>query len=197
MQHRPFQAQPQSPSMAALGPSSSISSFMLDNRTQSAQDSEEEKRRYEATETEVVRLMHEIRTWRVANSAQWVAWGIVQAKVPGLDESLYANKQGNQSSTLDTESQRPVDAARSSPLIPDSAPLKQDVRGQRPEGLKETSPSKVEEPPSEDADEEEFDYLGYAQERAMFFWGDVLQLGIVKEEELPQELLAKVKIVDY
>ena len=173
---------------------------MLDNRTQSAQDREEERHHNEATEIEVTRLMHETRTWRVANSAQWVAWGIVQAKVPILDEA-YANKQGNQSSASDTvvgsENQRPTDATRSDSFIPGTTLSKQDDRDQQPEGVKEESLSKGGELPNEDADEEEFDYLGYAQERAMFFWGDVLQLGIVKEEELPPELLAKVKVVDY
>ena len=28
--------------------------------------------------------MDETRMWRLANTAQWVAWGIVQAKVPGM-----------------------------------------------------------------------------------------------------------------
>lgn len=42
-----------------------------------------------------------------------------------------------------------------------------------------------------------FDYLGYAQERALFFWGDILQLGLVQREELPAEVLRKVKIVPY
>jgi hypothetical protein len=42
---------------------------------------------------------------------------------------------------------------------------------------------------------EEFDYLAYAQERAMFFWGDCIQMGLIKEEELPKELIEKVKIV--
>lgn len=45
--------------------------------------------------------------------------------------------------------------------------------------------------------EEEFDYISYAQDRAMFFWGDVLQLGIVKAEQLPVTLLDKIKRVQY
>jgi choline kinase len=48
-----------------------------------------------------------------------------------------------------------------------------------------------------DEEEEEFDYLAYAQERAFFFWGDVLQLGLVKKEDLPAQLLQKVKVVEY
>jgi len=30
----------------------------------------------------------------------------------------------------------------------------------------------------------EFDYLGYAQERALLFWGDMICLGVMKEEEV-------------
>ncbi|RPB23193.1 kinase-like protein [Terfezia boudieri ATCC MYA-4762] len=32
--------------------------------------------------------------------------------------------------------------------------------------------------------EEEFNYLGYAQERALMFWGDMVSLGVMKEEEV-------------
>jgi len=56
----------------------------------------------------------------------------------------------------------------------------------------------IKEAEAEAGDEEdEFDYLGYAQDRAMFFWGDVLSLGIVKKEELPETLLKRVKTVEY
>lgn len=33
-------------------------------------------------------------------------------------------------------------------------------------------------------EEGEFDYLGYAQERALFFWGDMISLGVMTEEEV-------------
>lgn len=49
----------------------------------------------------------------------------------------------------------------------------------------------------EEQEQEEFDYLAYAQDRAMFFWGDVLQLGFVKQEQLPAALLGKIKRVEY
>ena len=47
----------------------------------------------------------------------------------------------------------------------------------------------------EDATEEEggFDYLAYAQDRALFFWGDMLELGLVREEELPPEVVRRAK----
>lgn len=47
-----------------------------------------------------------------------------------------------------------------------------------------------------EADSDEFDYLGYSQDRAYFFWGDMVQLGIVKAEELPESLRSRLKLVD-
>lgn len=155
---------------------------MLDSRAPPAQVVEEEKQRDETLESEIKRLSHETRLWRVANSAQWVAWGIVQAKVPGMDEALEAAKNG----TLipeNTETLTSKGHLDSDPLSPEMKGVADDAHDKRPE--------------EEGDEEEEFDYLGYAQERAMFFWGDVLQLGIVKREELPESLLTKVKVVEY
>lgn len=157
---------------------------MLDSRAPPAQIAEEEKQRDEALETKIDRLSKETRMWRIANSAQWVAWGIVQAKVPGMDEALEAQKNTTRKSE-DTACQTTPQAHLSSdPLSPEMAEIAQDAHDKRPE---------------EDThdEEEEFDYLGYAHERALLFWGDVLQLGIVKREDLPKELLEKVKIVEY
>lgn len=139
---------------------------MLDRRAPPALIDEEEAQRDQATEDEIQRLSRETRLWRVANSAQWVAWGTVQAKLPEMDAELKAqrvNEDGR--STSDLSSAEKVEEAT------DEA--------------------------EEDEEEEGFDYLGYAQERAMFFWGDVLQMGIVREDELPQELLKKIKVVEY
>lgn len=150
---------------------------MLDSRAPPAQIAEEEKQRDEALESEIKRLSEETRLWRVANSAQWVAWGIVQAKVPGMQEALDAQR----SATPKPDQNAPSDTDPSTPKTGESA-----------KGAGDDAP------PEDTQDEEEgFDYLGYAHERAMFFWGDVLQLGIVKREDLPRELLEKVKIVEY
>ena len=35
-----------------------------------------------------------------------------------------------------------------------------------------------------EGEDNEFDYLGYAQERALLFWGDMISLGVMKEEEV-------------
>jgi choline kinase len=48
-----------------------------------------------------------------------------------------------------------------------------------------------------EADSDEFDYLGYSQSRCYFFWGDMVQLGIVKAEELPESLRSKIRFVDH
>ncbi|KAL9581943.1 MAG: hypothetical protein Q9212_003596, partial [Teloschistes hypoglaucus] len=66
--------------------SHSISNFMLDSRAPPAQIAEEEKQREAFVESEVQRLLHQARMWRPANSAFWTAWGIIQAKVPGMDD---------------------------------------------------------------------------------------------------------------
>lgn len=176
---------------SAPGPTSSISSFMLDSRAPSAQIAEEEKQRDEALSREIKRLSSETRMWRIANSAQWVAWGIVQAKVPGMDEALEAQKNSTpKAEEMISQQATPQAHPDSDPLTPETAGLEHDAEDKRPES-REAAPEEGQD------EEEEFDYLGYAQERAMFFWGDVLQLGIVKREELPEELLQKAKIVEY
>ncbi|OIW30940.1 kinase-like protein [Coniochaeta ligniaria NRRL 30616] len=134
--------------------SSSIVDFMLDARVPAGGWKEEEVRREEEVERAVEELMGETRLWRVANSAQWVVWGVVQANIPGL--------------------------------VPDEG---QDEEGEG--GDKEEREEKAE------AEADGFDYLGYAQERALFFWGDCVLLGIVKLEELPESLRGRLKFVKY
>jgi choline kinase len=46
----------------------------------------EERMREERQQAEIERLLTETRLWRMANTAQWVAWGIVQADIPELNE---------------------------------------------------------------------------------------------------------------
>ncbi|KAH6981013.1 kinase-like domain-containing protein [Ilyonectria sp. MPI-CAGE-AT-0026] len=122
------------------GPSSnSIVDFMLDARVPPGGWTAAERANEEQSDQRVRELLEETKLWRPANHVQWIAWGIVQAKVPGLDESV-------------TE---------------------------------------------EDVGPDEFDYLRYTQDRAMFFWGDCVQIGLVKAEELPTALQSRLKIVDY
>lgn len=101
------------------------------------------------------RLLGETRLWRIVNSAQWVAWGVVQANVPGMPRSVVEGKDVAEESRIPEE---------------------------------ETSNGEGEP-------EEDFDYLGYARDRALFFWGDAVQLGVVKPEDLPADVREQLKIV--
>ncbi|KAI1851865.1 hypothetical protein JX266_002718 [Neoarthrinium moseri] len=141
--------------LPGTGSTSSIVDFMLDARVPSGGWKEDERRREEQTEKEIESLMQETRIWRVANSAQWIAWGLMQANVPGLDKK-------------DSEDEPAVEATQSAGIA-------------APEG--------------EEGAADEFDYLGYTHERALFFWGDCVQMGFVKLEELPEELRLKIKIL--
>lgn len=49
---------------------------------------------------------------------------------------------------------------------------------------------------SPDEEDEEFDYLSYAQDRALFFWGDCVLMGLCKEEDLPEDVRGKLKYVE-
>ncbi|RDW92521.1 choline kinase [Coleophoma crateriformis] len=192
------------------GAPGSISAFMLDSRTPSGTEvptrsnyAEEEARREKDTENKVQALMEEVRVWRIANSAQWVAWGIVQAEIPELSPAPAPSSPVSES----TENGLPKPPGHlSSDDLTEENQAKQDAKehDKRPEGLvaeallQNHKPEEVEKlHEQEEADEEEFDYLAYAQERAMFFWGDVLSLGLVKKEDLPEELLSKLKFVEY
>ena len=165
-------------------PTSSISDFMLDARTPPgalSTQSKEEAAQKAAEDQEVARLIRETRIWRLANTVQWVAWGIIQAKVPGMPhfgptEETEPGQENEEKSRADL--------------------------GERGEEYRELAAQEQQQ--SEEADasekeevEEEFNYLGYAQHRALFFWADAIQLGLVKAEDLPEELRGKVKTVPY
>ncbi|OQO05957.1 hypothetical protein B0A48_10053 [Cryoendolithus antarcticus] len=154
---------------------SSISAFMLDarNPSQGTQATKyDDAAEKSAEDAEVKRLLHETRLWRIANTAQWVAWGIVQAKIDGLPD--FSDKK-------DT----------SVPGIED------DDEGDSDSEYKTLAKLETHESEAKEEEDEEFDYLGYAQHRAMFFWGDMLQMGLVKGEDLPEGLVEKVKTVTY
>jgi choline kinase len=161
-------------------PTSSISDFMADARTPQVIPfvPSTEDAAYKASEDrEVERLMRETRLWRLANTAQWVAWGVIQAKVPGMP-NFDANEQNGNGE----------DAARQ----------ELGERGEEYRELDELRQQVTDSHPDEQEEaEDEFDYLGYAQHRAMFFWADALQQGLVKAEELPEDLLGKLKNVPY
>lgn len=155
-------------------PSSSLAAFTLDARTpqQQREFATREAERDAEVEGEVQRLLRETRLWRAANSAQWVAWGIVQARVEGFEEGG-EGKDGEEGGN-GGDNNGDVDVGSSS------------------KGGGEEAGAEAE---AETADE--FDYLAYARDRALFFWGDMLRLGLVGQEELPQEVLKQVKMVEH
>ena len=165
---------------------------MLDSRAPPSSYAEEEKKREEHVEKEVQRLTHETRLWRVVNSAQWVAWGLVQAKIDSIDEET-SKVDGVTPAKPDP---RPAVLAGSDPLSAEMELAAESAKGKRPEGhvAEALAQGQVVEP--EEEEEEEFDYLAYAQDRALFFWGDVLNLGVL-EVEVPEDVRRRAKIVDY
>jgi choline kinase len=187
----------------SAGPGSSISEFLLDSRTPGGGGSyaEEEAQREKYTNQRVKELMKEARLWRVANSAQWVAWGIVQARVPELDDPQMSVSPNELSPALPTPTSEASPSMSGLTSYEPSADVSSTSlphdHDKRPEGhIAEAllSGQNVNEVTDED---DEFDYLGYAQERAMFFWGDVVALGLIKKEELPEGLRGRLKIVPY
>ncbi|KAI9823968.1 MAG: hypothetical protein M1819_001099 [Sarea resinae] len=205
IQHRPHY-HPRTPLMTpTAGPSSTISSFMLDSRgpsTSQLQLLDEEERAAElVTEKEVERLVEELRWWRAANSAQWVAWGIMQAKLPGMANEEEGDKSAVKSNDDNdtTPSLAPVPVPGSDPLSPETKAALADLDAKRPEASPTATavdPTSATTAAPQDEDEDEFDYLAYAHERAMFFWGDVLALGVIGADELPEAVRAEVKVVE-
>ncbi|KAI4593630.1 hypothetical protein KJ359_009114 [Pestalotiopsis sp. 9143b] len=136
------------------GSTSSITDFMLDARAPPGGWKENEKRQSEQTEKQIKQLMEETRLWRVASTAFWVAWGLMQTSVENLQKSD----------------------------MPDS-----------PQAEGGAPPSPVEA----SGESDEFDYLAYTQDRALFFWGDCIQMGLAKLEDFPEDMQAKIKFVEY
>ncbi|KAH8762071.1 kinase-like domain-containing protein [Diaporthe sp. PMI_573] len=160
------------PQVTPQHPSSSVVEFMLDARAPPGGWKEEERRAEGAVDQRVEELIRETRLWRAMNSAQWVAWGIVQAKIPGYTEH-HAEGSGREGG--DDQGQAPA-----SPVASEGS-----AAGSGGEGG------------GGGEDEEGFDYLSYAHERALFFWGDCVQMGLIKLEELPDGLRGRIKTIDY
>ncbi|KAK5069619.1 hypothetical protein LTR64_008300 [Lithohypha guttulata] len=170
-----------------------VPEFKLDARGPSGYFSggydEEERIREKAEEHEIQRLLHETRMWRMASSAFWVAWGIVQAPIPELDEP--ERKSVKEAVTDVADKLKSVWKAKSDPLDEEVLEKKEESKHDRPEGHDIEEAHREGDGTSEN-EEEEFDYLAYAQERAMFFWGDCIQMGIVTEGDLPEEMRSHI-----
>jgi choline kinase len=140
--------------------------------------------RDEMLELEIGHLMRQARLWRVVNSAQWIAWGIVQAKVPGMEEELgtKATDAVTSTSTADQMTGSTVEDVAS----PEAGA---NLNGHTERSEESLAP----EHENEEGSVHEFDYLAYAQDRALFFWSDLLSLGRIQESDLPTEILETVK----
>lgn len=69
---------------------------MLDARASGYRDlAEEDRVREEKSEKAIKKLREETRLWRPANSAKWVAWGIVQANMGSEPSAHQENGDGN------------------------------------------------------------------------------------------------------
>ena len=165
---------------------------MLDSRApQTSSYAEDERQREQAVAKEVDSLIRETKLWRVANHAHWVAWGIVQAKVDGLpDEAGESLSQKSDPSATSL-------GMDSDPISLDTKSSVDSAHAKRPEGLVAEALADGNNMSHDEDDGDEFDYLGYAQERAMFFWGDVVSMGLVRKEDLPREIHDKLKLVEY
>lgn len=160
-----------------------LAPLSLDSNSElSIPDIEAEQLGEQSTEAVIQQLMHEARLWRLANSAQWVAWGIVQAKVPRMEREMAAAEQKQHGDVSTNGSAKELGAPGNG---------KKDV--ETTETLSDTSSDAGYE------EDDEFDYLAYAQERALFFWADALSLGFIDEKDLPAGMLEAVKsrIVNY
>ena len=146
-------------------------------------------------EAEIQYLMREARIWRIANSAQWVAWGIVQAKIPEMD-AHFASLERRESNETTTQSNHGRANLASDPLTPEMQQLAQDAHDKRPDDNNNSLAAEEHAGEGGEEEEEEFDYLAYAQSRAMFFWGDVLGLGIVEAAQLPREIVEGARRVE-
>ncbi len=180
---------------------SSISAFMLDSRAPPGQSYQEQEAQAERkTEEEARRLMAETKLWRIANSAMWVAWGIVQAHVPGLPETDTGD--GAEKGNTESSTAAALDGATADIKIEAEAEEKKteavSTKADEPEDDTKPEPKLDKDADLfKSQDDEEFDYLAYAQDRAMFVWGDLVNMGLVKQEELPEELRKRLKIVEY
>lgn len=147
-------------------------------------------------EAEVAELRQQVLYWRIANSAQWVAWGIVQAKVPGLEKALADEDAAAAAANADSASTDSHPTNGSSETSTEQEDSESDAH---------TPASNIDNLEAQDSMEQvikeyqaneaadEFDYLAYAQDRALFFWADILSLGLAKEDEFPEGMIELIR----
>jgi choline kinase len=172
---------------------------MLDSRAPPGEKySEQEAQRERQTEEEARRLMAETKLWRLANSAMWVAWGIVQAHVPGMPDFDAEEKRANANEAA-AELESATTGMRAEATAEAEEEEKSGIVSEEEGNKNDDAMTKSEEDADifKSQDEEEFDYLAYAQDRAMFLWGDAIRMGMIKAEELPEVVQQRVKMVEY
>jgi choline kinase len=124
--------------------------------------------------------------------------GIVQAHVPGLPDFEAEEKRANanenaaelESATTEIRAEAEAEAEKEKREGIVSQEKVEAKDGAKTEGDQDTDIYKSQ-------DEEEFDYLAYAQDRAMFLWGDAIRMGMIKAEELPEDVRQRVRMVEY
>ena len=164
-----------------------VEAFMLDSRAppgEKADYAAEEKARIDVLEKEVTRLVEDARLWRGMCSARWALWGLVQANLPGMEEPP---KRGESRADRLLGKVRALQRKGKEDKH-QQAEVKAEAKEKEREEKKEVEG---------DAADDDYDHLAYTQDRAFLFWGDALQLGVVKEEELPEELRKRVKVLKY
>jgi choline kinase len=172
---------------------------MLDSRAPPGEKySEQEAQRERQTEEEARRLMAETKLWRLANSAMWVAWGIVQAHVPGMPDFDAEEKRANANEAA-AELESATTGMRAEAKAEAEEEKKSGIVSEEEGNKNDDAMTKSEEDTDifKSQDEEEFDYLAYAQDRAMFLWGDAIRMGMIRAEELPEVVQQRVKMVEY
>jgi choline kinase len=171
---------------------------MLDSRAPPGEKYQEQEAQAERQiEEETRRLLAETKLWRLACSAMWVAWGIVQAHVPGLPDFTAEENKANVNPSQEAAE---LDSATAEVRAEAEAEEKgAGIVGEKMAEQAQENKTQAEQDTDlfKPQDEEEFDYLAYANDRAMFVWGDAIRMGIVKAEEVPEELRKRVKLVEY
>lgn len=184
-------------------PSSSIVEFMLDARVPPGGWKEEERRATELNDQKIRELAREARLWRAMNSAQWVAWGIVQAKIAGFSDAeapvpaTVPTPSGEDTTTATTTVPNTAEGDADVPAPASPVDSEGTVTADNDDDGDDDDTQTGNNDGNNNDDEEGFDYLSYAHDRALFFWGDVVQMGLVKLEDLPEGLRERVKMVDY
>ena len=148
-------------------------------------------------------LMRETRLWRPANTAQWVAWGIVQATIPelgsgdddddGPDYHQAGKLERGFGPELEPESPDQADTVTTARINKSGTGIGTGTQD-NVDSATETSPETAATAAA--ACVTDFDYLSYARDRALLFWGDLVAFGIVHEKELPVDVRRRLKMVE-